>query len=317
MKSFLQTTRTTSSRNSKQRARIRAILAVVGIAVLLLYTKDILGTLSSMVTLPLYEFKHYLQHSSATVPSYLRDRTALIAEIRELEAQIASQQGITMTLAEAMRENDELRELLRVPPTERIAAGVIARPPYTPYDTLILDQGSEAGIVEHAPVFFGNGIAIGYVRSVTRENALVTLFSSPGVESVVYVFGPNIFARAYGEGGGITRIRIPQGMTVAEGDMVVLPSLDGGVYGTIDAVESTPTGPEQYAFTGLAAPLSSIRLVSVGTRSVEPVTFDEAVLVTEEAARTLFTFPIPEGNEGGIGTSTPTTSIETISTTTP
>jgi cell shape-determining protein MreC len=260
-----------------------------------------------MVTSPFYAVVHYLQNSSATIPSYIRDRGSLIDEKRALEMELASQQGMALTLEHTMRENEELRQMLGASPAERIVASVIAQPPYTPYDTLMLDRGSDVGIVQYAPVFHSNGAAIGYVRSVTAESALVTLFSSPHAQTTVYVFGPNIFARAEGQGGGVTRISIPQGIVVSEGDMVVLPSLDGGLLGTIDAVESTPTGPEQNAFVTLAAPIASIRLVSVGLNPTEPVAFPEAFKAVEEAAQRLFTVPVPE-DVAGLSTSTPTTS---------
>lgn len=310
MQKFLQTKRTTSSRNSNW-ARIRIVAILLVVILVLVSAKSIVGRVASMVTTPFYAVAHYFKDSSATIPSYVRDRGLLIEEKRALETQLASQQGIALTLEHAMRENAELRQMLGASPVERIAAGVIARPPYTPYDTLVLDRGAESGIVQYAPVFHTSGAAIGYVRSVTAESALVTLFSSPHAETTVYVFGPDIFARAEGQGGGVTRISIPQGITVTEGDMVVLPSLDGGFFGTIDAVESTPTGPEQNAFVTLAVPIASIRLVSVGTNPTEPTEFPEAFEAVEEAARRLFTVPIPEEVEG-FSTSTPTTTESAV-----
>jgi cell shape-determining protein MreC len=304
MQKFLQTKRTTSSRSSNG-ARIRGVLLIALVVLLLVYAKGILSAIASVVTFPLYTVADYLRYSSGTVPSYLRDRTVLLEEKNALELELASQQGMATTLAHTLRENEELRALLNASSTGRIAAGVIARPPFTPYDTLVLDQGSESGIIAHAPVFHINGTAIGYVQSVSAHNALVTLLSAPSVRSTVYVFGPNLFAHAEGQGGGVVRISIPQGISVSLGDSVVLPSLNGGMLGTIDAVESTPTGPEQYAFVTLSTPLSSLRLVGVGTRPLEPVDFPEAQHAVAEAAQTLFIVPVPV--DASMGTSTAST----------
>ena len=71
-------------------------------------------------------------------------------------------------------------------------------------------------------------------------------------------------------------------------------------------MESTPTGPEQNAFITLAAPIASIRLVSVGISPAEPIEFPDAFEAVEEAARRLFTIPIPDDIKE-FGTSTPTT----------
>ncbi len=294
MKNFLQTTKTVSLRSSKTRARIRALLVLGAIVVTLFYVKSILSAVAVVITAPFYALTSYIEHSSATVPTFIRDREVLLDEKRALEAQLAGQQGMELTLTQTLKENEELRTLLGATREERIAAGVVARPPYTPYDTLILDQGSAVGVQEHAPVFLGSGLAVGYVRSTTDESALVTLFSSPGVETSVYIFGPDIFAHAYGVGGGVVRIDIPQGIALTQGDLVILPSLDSGVLGTIDAVESTPTGPEQHAFVTLAAPVAAMRLVGVGKHPVEPVDFSKAAERVDWAAENLFVFPIPE-----------------------
>jgi cell shape-determining protein MreC len=264
------------------------------IVVLLLYARSILGVIAGIVTAPFYGITSYIQHSSATIPTFIRDRGALLEEKRALEAKLSGQQGMELTLAQVLKENEELRLLLGATREERIAAGVVARPPYTPYDTLILDQGSDEGVIDHAPVFLGSGLAVGYVRSTTKGSSLVTLFSSPGVETSVYIFGPDIFARAYGVGGGVVRIDIPQGIALAQGDLVILPSLDSGVLGTIDSVQAIPTAPEQHAFVTLAAPIATMRLVSIGTHPVEPIDFAKAEESVAAATQDLFVFPIPE-----------------------
>jgi cell shape-determining protein MreC len=315
MKNFLQTTKTASPRSSKTRARIRVLIVLCAIAAFIYVGKGILHTVATVVTSPFYAVASYLEHSSAIVPALFRDRSALLDTQYELEARLAAGQGAQLELAHALEENDELRALLGTARETRIAAGVIGRPPYTPYDTLILDRGSDSGIQEYAPVFLGSGLAIGYVHSTTERSALVTLFSSSGVETSVYIFGPDIFARAHGIGGGAIRIDVPQGIALAKGDLVVLPSLDSGVLGTIDAVESTPTGPEQHAFVTLASPIVTMRLVSVGTQPVEPIDFDTASASVDEAAKTLFTFPTPEIIPTATGTSSTTdTTVQASST---
>lgn len=217
----------------------------------------------------------------------------LLDQIRDLEAKLASQVGIESALDFAMKENTELRALLSASSTPRIAAGVIARPPHTPYDTIVIDRGRAEGILENTPVYYGSNQALGYVRSVYEHHALVTLFSSSGVESTVYVFGPNFFTTAYGEGGGIIRLSVPQGVEIEEGNIVILPSLDSGIMGTIDHIQSIPTEPEQHAYVTFDVPMQSLRLVSVGTVPLAPITFDEAEDVVDLNEQLLFTIPVP------------------------
>lgn len=281
---------------------------------MLLFFKDILGVTTSYVTTSLYEVRHYFLTSSATVPVFLRSRIELEKQIQVLEQEVASQKGTDATLAFVTNENEQLRALLNASSTERIGAGVIARPPYSPYDTILLDKGSDDGIVLHAPVYHGKGIAIGYVRQVFSQTALVTLFSSPDIETTVFVFGSNLFTTAYGEGGGIIRLSVPQGIAIAEGDVVILPSIESGALGTISEIQSIPTEPEQHAFVTLPAPLQSLRLVAVGKSPVEQISFSDAQLRVEEAEKELFTIAIPEDERIWIvGTTSP---LQTSGTTT-
>ncbi len=258
-----------------------------------------------------------METSSATVPMFVRSRTELLRHTQELEQEVASNQGLAATLAYITAENTELRNLLSASSTPQIAAGVLARPPYTPYDTIVLDKGSEDGIVAYAPVYHGKGIALGYVHAVFPHMSYVTLFSSPGVESTVYIFGANLFTTAYGEGGGVVHLSVPQGIPLTKGDAVVLPSLHTGTLGVVDEIQSIATEPEQHAYVTLGVPLQSIRVVSVGTVPVNAVSFEEALtrVRTEEDKR--FMIAVPEDERVQIRASSTPTQATSTGTTTP
>lgn len=312
MKNFSSRTRESSPRNSKGNPW-KPFLWIVGAFLVLVFAKEILGSVASVITAPVFSVRHYIETSAGTVPVFFRSQRDLLAQIRDLEFQIQNGEGASAVQKYLERENEELRKLSSGTTTSPvILAGVVARPPFTPYDTLIIDRGEADGIVRYAPVYIGEHQAAGYVREVSKRNALVTLFSSPDAEATVYVFGPNIFTQAYGEGGGVVRISVPQGMSVAEGDVVLLPGLDAGVLGTVDYVESMPTEPEQRAYVIFDTPLQSVRIVAVGTSPVRPTPFAEAEATVAEAERGLFSISVPEGYgrasttwDGKVATTTP------------
>ncbi len=293
MRNFSLKTRESSLHNSRVGKNVKVFLWVFVVFLLLFFSRGIMGVISTTFTTPLYYVQHYIETSAATVPVFIRSRMELLEQIRDLEEKVASNVGVESTLEFVTKENTELRTLLGATSTPRIVSGVIARPPYTPYDTIVIDRGSADGIRKDAPVYFGSNHALGYVRSVYEHHALVTLFSSSGVESTVYVFGPNFFTTAYGEGGGIVRLSVPQGVIIETGNIVILPSLDTGVIGVIDHIQSIPTEPEQHAYVTFDVPMQSLRLVSVGTVPLTPVTFDEAEEMVNTSERLLFTFPVP------------------------
>lgn len=293
MKKFLSKTKRNSHRNSSgihvQKLFVWLIIAVV----LLFAARTLVGVFSSAITTPFFSIRHYIETSTHTIPVFLRGRNELRDEIRLLEEELLSREGIHNSLTKLTEENEALKELLGTGESERIVAGVIGRPPYTPYDVVILDKGSADGVVSNAPVYYGDNKALGYVHRAFEHSALVTLISSPGVETSVYVFGPDVFATAVGQGGGVVRISIPQGLSVEEGNLVITPSLEGGVLGDIERVESNPTEPDQYAYLTYDAPIQAVRLVSVGTQPLISIGFDEAYENVHEYENEFLRFEFP------------------------
>ncbi len=284
------------------------------VILLLFYGKMLITPVAAYIFSPFYAIKEYVNTSSAALPSFVRSRIELENRIQALEQELETQKGSTVAFEYLKKENETLRNLLSATSTESILAGVIARPPRTPYDALVIDQGSTNGITEGSPVFYGMGTALGYVARTLPHQSVVTLFSSPGVETTVYVFGPDIFTTAYGEGGGVIRLSVPQGLTVSEGDMVVLPSLNAGILGMVHAVVSNPTEPEQRAYVTLEYPLQSIRFVTVARSAVSPL-HDDSLFENMNTFTQLFTASVPLNTPMHFGTQTTTaSSTETAST---
>ena len=190
-------------------------------------------------------------------------------------------------------ENASLREVLGQSDEPRIAAGVIGRPSALPYDVLMIDKGSDDGIKVDTPIYIGNDTVIGFVAETYQNSSLVALLSTPGFASTAYIFGPNIYTTAVGIGGGVTRIHVPQGITLNIGDLVVLPSVSPGIYGTVSAIDSVPERAEQYGYLTTDKPISSLKVVAVGTRPLSVMEFDEARAVIEETRREFLSIGVP------------------------
>ena len=311
-----------NSRHTSRNKRLRtlALLGIVAVILLLLVPK-IFSYGASLALSPLHALDAYLKESSASLPQYLRDRGALIAELDRVRSQYASVSGERFTIDLLSSENRELRELLGDSDEKRVVAGVIGRPNKLPYDVLVLDKGAQDGILEGAPVYIASSTVIGVVNKVFQKNAVVELITSPGFTSSVYIIGPNIYTNAEGVGGGQLRVGVPQGIALNVGDLVVLPSVASGVYGEVSVVDSIPTRPEQYGYVSPQTPLSSLRLVSVGDAPLEPVSFEEAQSIVAQSKDALFMVPVPEGllitadSASSTASSTATTTPTSTSTT--
>src|SRR5437016_3002805 len=98
-------------------------------------------------------------------------------------------------------------------------AFVLIGPPHSPYDTLVLDQGSLEGVAVGQAVLFQN-VALGEISEVFSHTSKAKLFSTAGTDMEV-VIGPNhVHVEASGRGGGNFIARLPKSVSIQKGDTV-------------------------------------------------------------------------------------------------
>lgn len=293
MKKYLLTTKG-SSRHNSVRQRIGTALAIAVIGVLFLYiTPQIARFTVALVWMPYDALRVWVLESQSTIPVYLRDRHALSNELETLQNELADLKKSDETFTSLKRENDELRSLVDAVPESRVLARVLARPNQLPYDVLMLDRGARDGVVLHAPVFTGHNQVIGLVTKVLERTSHVTLVTTPGFSATAYIYGPNIYTTTEGLGSGVLRVRVPQGIALAEQDTVILPAVDSGVFGVIARVETSPTKPERFGYIIADTSLQSLRYVSVGKEPAVTHSFVEAQAIVADTAVSLFAVDVP------------------------
>jgi cell shape-determining protein MreC len=263
-----------SKRTSKQNEKTERMIRVVVVAVCALCLGLILPRLFSLagqiILSPVHGIHTWIQTSDSRLPLYLRDRNELITRITELEQAVAIASGTDLTERRLYEENQWLRQLLGTKEDSRIAAAVIARPSQLPYDYLQIDKGKNDGIVAGAPVYVGRDNVIGIITFTTETYSFIELFTTPSFSATAFISGANVMATIDGHGGGVARVRVPQGVPLRVGDLVHLPSLDPGVFGRVAYLENEPSQPEQFGYIALSQPISSIHYVSVGKEVIRP-----------------------------------------------
>lgn len=296
----------------------RGVWGLLALAVLVFVLPSVFFGVVKAFWYPFDSVRLWVSESGSSFPTYLRDRHALEKELEALKAALLTEEGNESTIKMLEEENQDLRNLLSAIPNDRTVARVVGRPNRLPYDVLMIDRGSEHGIAQFAPVFLGRDQVIGIVMRVNERTSLVALTTTPGFTATAYVYGPNIFTYAEGMGGGILRVRIPQSIRLAVGDVVVLPGIDSGVFGSIFEIKTSPTQPEQYGYIRLPEALQSIAYVSVGHDPITTNTFEDAKVLVEELRTELFTVNVPPEflvTPEAVGTSTATTTAATTTST--
>lgn len=134
-------------------------------------------------------------------------------------------------------ENTTLKEILgRGDQRNTILAVVISKPTYTPFDTFLIDIGSNNGLQVGNEVLAGSSTAIGIVTEVFPKISKVTAYSSPDARHPVFVGEKNIQAEAIGQGNGNYKIVLPEGSEVKIGDAVIIPNIIPTIFGIVEKI---------------------------------------------------------------------------------
>jgi len=128
--------------------------------------------------------------------------------------------------------------------TSKILAGVVARPPESPYDTLVLAVGTNNGVTIGMEAFGAGGVPIGVVSSVLADFSHITLFSMPGMVTSGWIGNSAVPVTIFGSGAGVMSVTISRSANIVVGDTIFVPGpgmLPVGKVARIDNDLSSPS----------------------------------------------------------------------------
>lgn len=266
-----------NSRHNFLKTKLFWLLICLGVIILGVISPWLLSRVSAFLLYPFHVTSTWVKSSDGMIPLYLRSKAELVNEIETIRKELASQVGTQMSIQRLLEENMQLRALTKSDKVgDRLIARVLDRPNNLPNDLIQIDQGSEHGVEVGAPVYIGIDSVVGLVLHVTEKYSFVDLFTSPSFLSTAYILGPNVFAPIEGVGGGIARVKLPQGVPIRVGQLVILPGVSSAVYGEIVSVQNEPTQPEQYGYIAPPQAINNLRYVTIGLESIlnrDQVTF--------------------------------------------
>ena len=195
---------------------------------------------------PLFQSANAFAVQSHAVIASFRDTTALALQNERLTIENAALASENSALA---AKADNLSALFGAPPRERkkdsgILAGVVARPPESPYDTLVLAAGSTDGATLGMEAFGIGGVPLGVVSSITDDFSRITLFSAPGMITHGWVGVGNLPLSIEGSGAGTFTASLPRSAGVSVGDKVFAPGQGALPIGTVARIDGDPSVPE-------------------------------------------------------------------------
>jgi rod shape-determining protein MreC len=161
-----------------------------------------------------------------------RDIASLRQRNAELEGEVADLQSQVIQLQQEVGETKILAELVDFsranPENTYRAAAVIGRDPSPFLHYVIINRGSNDGILRGMPVVTNQGL-IGRVEAVIADAARVQLITDPASSVNVRLQSAETEASLVGSvTGDVTLELIPQDINIQPGDLVLTSGLGGG-----------------------------------------------------------------------------------------
>lgn len=203
-----------------------------------------------------------------------RDIVTLRQRNAELEAQISQLQAQLIELQQRVNETEILAALVDFsrsnPESTYKAASVIGRDPSPFLHYIIINRGSNDGILRGMPVVTNQGL-VGRIDAVIADAARVQLITDPASSVNVYLQNADTSAVLYGSvTGDVSLDLISQNATVEAGDLILTSGLGGGypadlIIGQIITVRTLEFELFQQATVQSAVDFSRLEIVLVIT----------------------------------------------------
>lgn len=147
-------------------------------------------------------------------------------------------------IAQLEDENVVLKETLgRNEGPKGVLAHVVTPPNRSIYDTMLIDAGAAERIVVGNTVYGLHDVALGKVLTVYEHSALVSLFSTSGVQTPGSVVGSGISVTLTGRGGGEYEIRMPRDIRFARGDVIAEQSAHANILAVVESIQADSRDP--------------------------------------------------------------------------
>ena len=231
---------------AKGRANTRrftwALGSVVAITVVLFLLRTFVPGVLVIVAAPFWTGGTKLEAGVGNVFSGFGNAEKLTQENAVLSQQVSTLENQNAVLT---ARSQDLTKLLggQTGSDANILGGVLARPPQSPYDTLVVGVGSKDGVVTGAIAYAAGGVPIGTVRSVAMHTATIELLSTAGRTTDAWVGADRIPLSINGVGGGAFDATLPKSVPVAVGDSVYVPGPGAIPIATIARINTDPSSP--------------------------------------------------------------------------
>src|SRR3989344_5568042 len=199
--------------------------------------------------------------------SYFYSKKSLLWENEDLKLRLNEQEARTANYNSILDENLKIKEILgRLPvgkagkneKVKMILSAILSKPNQSPYDTLIIDTGTNRGVKTGNIVFALGNVPIGRVSLAYDNSSKVILFSNAGERTQAIIAGRSAHA-----GGGNFEMTMPKDFILQKGDQVVLPGINSLLLAVVEKIISDPRNPFAKALLSSPVNIQELKFVEV------------------------------------------------------
>lgn len=235
-------------RRSRKPALYASLALIAALVLLRVLAPGFSTRVMHAVSVPLWRSGNAVADTAELADVLTKSKTALARENANLRRELESSRRELSALQSLASENDELRRLLDLSGEEGfVTAVVLAKPPLSPYDSLVIEFGPNSPVAVGARVYAEGDAALGEIAEVNGTTAIARLYSTAGTEVDGTMDRTNVEHKAQGTGGGSFELKVPKEVDIQVGDKLVMPGLRPKVLGIVRQIDSRPSDSFQHA----------------------------------------------------------------------
>lgn len=246
--------------SAKKKHKSKRILLFVIILVVILNVFDVVWPQSILrsILVPMTMLRNTLSSPFVALHTLFASKDYLVREQKRLQDRVTElevstlQSMVDQSLVDAMT-------LERTYTTSGVQLPVLMRPPFSPYDTLVIDRRISSVAV--GDLVFAYGVLIGRVSFVDTATATVQLYTSPHTTTVARI--GSIDVNVIGQGGGRYIATLPKDVAIEVGTAVIVPQIEHVLLGVVSAINIQNNGTFQDAHISLPVALHQLTVVTV------------------------------------------------------
>lgn len=210
----------------------------IAFAVIVLLMRIIAPNFFWHVATPIFRSADALAGKSHSFLNSFGDIAKLASQNEQLKEENTALASENQILSKKIENISDLKNI-----SDGVLAGVIVRPPESPYDTLVISAGKNESIAVGQKVFGIGGVPIGIISSVLDDFSRVTLFSAPGTNTNGWIGRDSLPLTLSGAGAGTLNAVIARSAEIAVGDIVFAPGPGMLPIGTVVRIDSDLSSP--------------------------------------------------------------------------